>query len=386
MAGFWELLYESRADLVLSGHDHLYERFAPQDPSGAAAPGWGIREFVVGIGGKSLYAFSTALPNSEVRYNASDGVLKLILRAATYDWELLTVPNGTVADSGSAACVKDLVGQAPTVSITAPANGATLPEGTAVTFTATATDPDQGDISAGLAWSSNLAGPLGIGSPLVVTGLAAGTHIVTAQVADADGNSASAQVQIVISSGSPGPAPSMVEVRVGASAADAEEKANGKVSLNSSDLELTTDGSSVQVVGMRFASLQVPRGATITNAWVQFETDEVKTAAVSLTVQAEAADSASLFTTALRNVSLRPRTVASEGWTPPAWSVVGEAGLSQRTPNLAAVIQEVVNRTGWNPGNPLVVVITGTGVRTAEAWDGRAAGAPLLHIEFTLPG
>jgi hypothetical protein len=119
---------------------------------------------------------------------------------------------------------------------------------------------------------------------------------------------------------------------------------------------------------------------------VQFETDEVKTAAVSLTVRAEAADQASLFTTALRNVSLRPRTVESVGWTPLAWSVAGEAGLAQRTPNLAAVIQEVVNRPGWKSDNALVIVITGTGVRTAEAWDGRTAGAPLLHIEFTPPG
>jgi hypothetical protein len=381
LAGFWELLFEARADVVLSGHDHLFERFAAQDPSGLPAPGRGIREFVVGTGGKSLYSFNAVLANSEARYNTSDGVLKLILRSGTYDWEFVTVPNGAVADSGSGKCVTDPVEQTPTVGITAPEHGATFPEGTAVTFTGSALDPEDGDISAGLAWTSNLAGSLGTGSPLEVTGLTSGTHVVTAAATDADGNISTAQISVVVFSGQ---ASSMVEVRVGASADDAEEKANGKISPANSDIELVFDGSN-QVVGIRFASLAVPAKATISNAWVQFGTDEVKSAAVSLLVQAQAADQASGFTTALRSISSRPRTSAQVAWAPVPWLVVGEAGAAQRTPNLAAVIQEVVNRPGWVAGNPLVILITGSGVRTAESWDGKAALAPLLHVEFSPP-
>jgi hypothetical protein len=250
-----------------------------------------------------------------------------------------------------------------------------------VTFAGSASDFEDGDISAGLAWTSNLAGALGAGSPLDVAGLAAGTHVVTATATDADGNISTAQISVVVFSGQ---ASSMVEVRVGASADDAEEKANGKISPANSDIELVFDGSN-QVVGIRFASLAVPARAIISNAWVQFGTDEVKSAAVSLLVQAQAADQASGFTTALRSISSRPRTSAQVAWAPVPWLVVGEAGAAQRTPNLAAVIQEVVNRPGWVAGNPLVILITGSGVRTAESWDGKAALAPLLHVEFSPP-
>ncbi len=61
---------------------------------------------------------------------------------------------------------------------------------------------------------------------------------------------------------------------------------------------------------------------------------------------------------------------------------MGEAGPDQQTPDIASVIQEIVDRGGWNSGNSLVIIITGTGTRTAEAYDGDQAGAPLLHVEY----
>jgi hypothetical protein len=84
---FWQALYDYGADVVLNGHDHTYERFAPQNPTGQADPARGIREFVVGTGGRSLYSFATIRPNSEVRYNTTWGVLKLTLHPTGYDWE-----------------------------------------------------------------------------------------------------------------------------------------------------------------------------------------------------------------------------------------------------------------------------------------------------------
>ncbi len=98
----WDLLYADGADLVLNGHDHTYERFAPQNPDGQA-DSRGIREFVVGTGGRSLYSFGTAKPNSEVRINDRYGVLKLILNATSYDWQFIDTTGG-VADSGSTNC------------------------------------------------------------------------------------------------------------------------------------------------------------------------------------------------------------------------------------------------------------------------------------------
>jgi hypothetical protein len=76
------------------------------------------------------------------------------------------------------------------------------------------------------------------------------------------------------------------------------------------------------------------------------------------------------------------RTAASVAWSPPAWSLVGESGAAQRTPDLTALVQEVVNRPGWDFGNAMVFLVSGSGTRTAESFDGSAASAPLLHVEY----
>jgi hypothetical protein len=99
----WQVLYAAKADVVLNGHLHNYERFAPQTPGGAADPE-GIREFVVGTGGYSLNTFKNKLINSQVRDASSFGVLKLTLHPTSYDWEFVTAPGGTVADRGSYSC------------------------------------------------------------------------------------------------------------------------------------------------------------------------------------------------------------------------------------------------------------------------------------------
>ena len=138
-----------------------------------------------------------------------------------------------------------------------------------------------------------------------------------------------------------------------------------------------------QTVGMRFTGVTLPPGATITAAWVQFQVDEVSTAAASLTVAGEAADNAGAFTTTARSVSTRSRTTATVGWTPVSWPAVGARTADQRTPDLTAVIQEIVSRSRWASGNALVLVVTGTGMRVAESFDGGAARAPVLHIEYT---
>lgn len=178
----------------------------------------------------------------------------------------------------------------------------------------------------------------------------------------------------------------ITEVRVRAGADDAEQALSGFVGLSSSDLELTTDGSTQQVVGLRFAGLQVPRGATITNAYVQFRTDEVSTGTASLTVRAEAADNAQAYTSSSGNVTSRTTSTTSVSWSPPSWNATGETGAAQRTPDVSGLVQAVVDRTGWAQGNALALQVSGTGRRTAVAFEGGASFAPLLHVEYTTGG
>ncbi len=101
----WQALYDNGAEIVISGHEHNYERFAPQTPTGMADPTRGIREFVVGTGGESHYNDEgTPLPNSEVFNGTTYGVLKLTLSAGSYTWEFVPVAGGAFTDSGSGTC------------------------------------------------------------------------------------------------------------------------------------------------------------------------------------------------------------------------------------------------------------------------------------------
>jgi len=105
MQPIWQALYDFGADVVLSGHTHNYERFAKQTPAGVADPVRGIREFVVGTGGRSHYAIiPTPIANSEVQNDDTYGVLKLSLHASSYDWEFVPVAGGAFTDTGSDTC------------------------------------------------------------------------------------------------------------------------------------------------------------------------------------------------------------------------------------------------------------------------------------------
>jgi hypothetical protein len=100
----WQALYDANADVVVSGHDHDYERFAPQTPLATPDPERGIREFVVGTGGKNHRPFTTPHANSEVRNADTFGVLKLTLRTGAYDWQFIPEAGKTFTDSGTGSC------------------------------------------------------------------------------------------------------------------------------------------------------------------------------------------------------------------------------------------------------------------------------------------
>ena len=105
MAPIWRLLYKAGADVVLNGHEHNYERFAPQTPSAKLDLAHGIREFVVGTGGKSHYEdFGTPIANSQVRNGDTFGVLRLALERRGYSWTFMPAEPGGFTDSGLSMC------------------------------------------------------------------------------------------------------------------------------------------------------------------------------------------------------------------------------------------------------------------------------------------
>ena len=105
MKPLWDVLYQAGADVVINGHDHNYERFAPQDPEGHLNPKRGIREFVVGSGGKNSHRkMGVPQPNSEARNDDTFGVLKLTLHSNGYDWKFVPEAGKTFTDAGSDLC------------------------------------------------------------------------------------------------------------------------------------------------------------------------------------------------------------------------------------------------------------------------------------------
>jgi hypothetical protein len=103
VSGFWKDLYTNRADLVLNGHEHNYERFGPQNPQ-AVADTQGPREFVVGTGGNGLYPFGSAEPNSQTRLASTFGVLLLVLHPTSYEWKYVAVSGQVLDRGGPEAC------------------------------------------------------------------------------------------------------------------------------------------------------------------------------------------------------------------------------------------------------------------------------------------
>lgn len=103
LESLWQTLHTAGVDVVLNGHEHNYERFALLDPNGRPDPQGGIRQFVVGTGGRSSYPFGDPMPGSEKRITDVFGVLELTLQAEGYGWRFVGVP-GTVLDQGSADC------------------------------------------------------------------------------------------------------------------------------------------------------------------------------------------------------------------------------------------------------------------------------------------
>lgn len=165
---------------------------------------------------------------------------------------------------------------------------------------------------------------------------------------------------------------------------DAEQNSvTGRTNLGSSDLELTRDRSSIQLVGVRFQGVDVPPGAQIEAAYIQYTVDENTSEETILSISGQASVNALTFTNEYHDISSRTATSASVAWTPTAWNTRGVAGLEQRTPDLSTIVQEIVEQAGWAEGNAMVFMTSGSGTRVAESYNGTAA--PELHLVYSMP-
>jgi len=315
--------------------------------------------------GGSTYYLDSAIENTEavVYYNAQ--------------------PNGgliTLSPSGS-------LNQAPHVAAGLDQT-IYLPQET-VFLNATVTDDGLPDPPAGVAYAWNQ-----VSGPATVIFCSASTEDTTATFPvsgtyvlelTADDGELTASDELTIMVVEAAGEPFTAEVRIAAGYDDAEERSSGSMYLTSSDLELVYDGSD-QTVGLRFAGVDIPQGAIILNAYIQFQADETGAGATSLVIKGQDIDDAPAFDATRRNISSRAGTLAGVPWSPEPWTTVREAGPDQQTPNIASVIQEIVDRSGWWIGNALAVIITGTGERTAVSYDRDSGGAPLLHVEYNFTG
>ena len=197
----------------------------------------------------------------------------------------------------------------------------------------------------------------------------------------------------------PPPGSGTVEVRIADGSDDVEEtQFDGFLKMHSSDLELGDADFfdflemepmygffdpmlEDQKVGLRFQNVQIPQGATITSAYLSFTVDETSSQNTSVTIFGEAADDAAPFAEwGFFDLSSRPLTNASVDWNIPAWTQVG---APQQSPDIKAIVQEIVNRPGWSAGASMVFSIDGSGSRVAVSYDGNPAAAPVLHITYT---
>jgi hypothetical protein len=176
-----------------------------------------------------------------------------------------------------------------------------------------------------------------------------------------------------------------INVRVSTGSDDAEEVlSSGLVNISDSDdLDMVDGQTPVRTIGIRFQNITIPQGATITNAYLEFTASEAKSGTTSLTFEGQASDNAPTFTTATNDITSRPKSSASVTWSSvPSWST----GVAYQTPNLSAIIEEIVNRSGWASGNSLVIIVTGSGDRDAKTYENSSAQAALLHVDYGATG
>ncbi len=190
----------------------------------------------------------------------------------------------------------------------------------------------------------------------------------------------------------PDPDNGTVDVAISSGSDDVEERENGDLYTNSSDLELVYDSYSsagYQVIGLRFRSVGVPKNATVTSAYLQFTADESNSAATELEISLHDSSNSPAFSNS-NKVSNRNTFSSKVTWEPQSWSS-NQNGSAQRTPNLKTMVQSLVNKSNWSSGNNVSFIIRGKGVsltstsakRVADSYEGGSSKAARFIVNYT---
>ncbi|MCB0596854.1 MAG: metallophosphoesterase [Lewinellaceae bacterium] len=400
------ILEAAGVDLVLSGHSHSYERSylinGHYGPSNTLAPAMILddgngrleedgayqkNEFGPSAGKGAVYTcagssgkVSNAPLNHPVMYfNAlSLGSLSLEITNKQLDLKFIGVDGG-VMDHFTIRKFTP-VGNPPTVAVTSPADGAFFNSIQPITLRAQASDTD-GNIEEVVFFINGDSVGVDLSAPYALTWTppAEGSYSVKARARDNDGN--------LVASGERRFYVGLIQTcsRVNSGDDDAEEEIGGNMSLSSTDLEMINDPSNGdQWVGMRFTGLNIPANAIIDHAQIQFSVeDNNNDNPCQLYIYGEANARPESFSDADNNISSRPLTLASVSWQPPNWQEIGDSGPAQQTPNLAPILQEIVEQPGYSASSAIVFIIEGQGRRTAESYNGMPLSAPQLCVEYS---
>jgi len=182
-----------------------------------------------------------------------------------------------------------------------------------------------------------------------------------------------------------------IPVISGTNGNDVEERiSDGIMDITSSDLELCADDDGDQLVGIRFQNVNVPQGAIISSAYIQFQVDETTdSGAVTIDIVGIDVDDAAVFTATASNISDRidgdisSATTAFQSWSPPEWTSAGAQGVDQQTSDLSAIVKELVDRGGWVSGNAMAFVFSPNSGSPARRFAEESSNGVLtLHIEY----
>ena len=395
------ILEDGGVDLVVYGHYHRYERSflinghygspGSYDPAtmtiddgdgringdGAynktiGGPNNGVGAIYLNTGSAGV-ASSGSSPHPIMTHNAG------ILGSVNLNFNDLQLDVEFIDENGAIEDYFTIIKQdgPPTVTITNPNDNDFFPTPEEITIIATAND-NNGTITFVEFFIDNVSIGSDYSAPYSInwTPSGSGTFEIKAVATDNDDYTDTKTINVDVGDGS-----TCVKINNGND--DVEEDNSGGMDITSSDLEMIEE-STDQIIGLRFTNLNIPQGAAINSAYLQFTCDEASNInPCNLEIYAEDIDDAPVFTGNDNDVSFRTKTNIHANWSPANWNTVGEKGPDQKTVDISSVIQAVVDRPGFNDNSAIVLIIEGTGKRVAESHDGSINDAPELCVEFS---